>query len=720
MSTNSGSTPRRRHRSAFACQLCRQRKVRCSLSVTGVPCAGCAQDRQQCIVDPKRRDIIPLNRAQVAQNSRQSPSAQRESAPNGNDIVKTSSPAAFGRTEDTIISQQTQIPSPWNSQTSEKGSLSRDDVLEEERHGLEIADAALGQPQRVGQRPFYTGHGLGPTSALDICRPEKSLSRHLLLPSGVSTTVSDEDRQYLRQKKVYNLPGQETCNSLVRAYFHHVHPIIPVIEADVLLNYHTAGRLHEYNLLLLWCVFFVATNFVSPEIYELEGYASRKEMKAAMYSRANCMYNNGGERDQIVLLQASLLMGFWHSEVDEHTQPWYWTGIAVSLCQMLGLHRDPDSSKYNSFISDRQRHLWRRLWWTCFSRDRWLSLTLGRPLRIDLKDCDVPMPTPDDLLSDVEHIPQFTSSSYLPSNLPRLANYWITYVELSRLLGAVLIMNYQTQRPTPTLSQVEDLEAEIMSCKLPNQYEPGLTRTALFYCYHLDLHYQALLITFYRPFGTAIPEGLDPLFQENWNYRMSLRADAAASRTNFIIESIAQDGLLEFAGPMTPPLLVPAMQMHLLRCKNAGPLPRRLRLNKLYTCMIVLGELQRTYTVASIYRAIFAKAIHQIFPNFTTSTLLARSIGDFTADFDDGGGGGTAGGDGGTEMTDAPNPTATATANAAGAGATTTIPMGEELEFNTETADEFINMLMDDEASIFHFWDMNQTIENFPYTGGVV
>lgn len=161
------------------------------------------------------------------------------------------------------------------------------------------------------------------------------------------------------------------------------------------------------------------------------------------------------------------------------------------------------------------------------------------------------------------------------------------------------------------------------------------------------------------------------------------------------------------------------MQMHLLRCKNAGPLPRRLRLNKLHTCMIVLGELQRTYTVASIYRAIFAKAIHQIFPNFTTSTLLARPIGDFTADLDDG-----VGGDGATEMADAPNPTATAsdtaTANAAGAGATTTIPMGEELGFNAETADEFINMLMDDEASIFHFWDMNQTIENFPYTGGVL
>jgi hypothetical protein len=69
------------------------------------------------------------------------------------------------------------------------------------------------------------------------------------------------------------------------------------------------------------------------------------------------MYSNGGERDKIVLLQSSLLMGFWHSALDEHIQPWYWTGIAISLCQVLGLHRDLDSSKYNLSITDRQRRL---------------------------------------------------------------------------------------------------------------------------------------------------------------------------------------------------------------------------------------------------------------------------------------------------------------------------------------------------------------------------
>lgn len=64
-------------------------------------------------------------------------------------------------------------------------------------------------------------------------------------------------------KGVFTLPGNEACSSLLRAYFNHVHPIMPVIEADVILTYHQAGRLHEYNILLLWSVFLVAVN-VSP------------------------------------------------------------------------------------------------------------------------------------------------------------------------------------------------------------------------------------------------------------------------------------------------------------------------------------------------------------------------------------------------------------------------------------------------------------------------
>lgn len=202
------------------------------------------------------------------------------------------------------------------------------------------------------------------------------------------------------------------------------------------------------------------------------------------------MYNNGGESEKIVLLQSSLLLGFWHSEIDGHMQPWYWTGIAISLCQMLGLHRNPDATKYNPCFTNRQRSLWRRLWWSCVFRDRWLGLTFGRPLRINLNDCDAPMPVASDLLQDLEVVPESISAPFVPSKMLQLAKYWITLVELSKLLGSCLTMNYQTVRSRPSVNEVEALEAQILQCKLPDQYEAGLTRLAKFHCYHVHLHYQ--------------------------------------------------------------------------------------------------------------------------------------------------------------------------------------------------------------------------------------
>ena len=59
------------------------------------------------------------------------------------------------------------------------------------------------------------------------------------------------------------------------------------------------------------------------------------------------------------------------------------------------------------------------------------------------------------------------------------------------------------------------------------------------------------------------------------------------------------------------------MQVHLVQCKFGDTLFKRIRLNKLEMCMLILEELQKTYTVASIYRAIFTKAIQQVFPSYS-------------------------------------------------------------------------------------------------------
>ena len=70
------------------------------------------------------------------------------------------------------------------------------------------------------------------------------------------------------------------------------------------------------------------------------------------------------------------------------------------------------------------------------------------------------------------------------------------------------------------------------------------------------------------------------------------------------------------------------MQMHLLLCRSADLLSRNLRLHNIEMLMLIMEELQKTYTVASIYRGIFVKAIQQLFPTYRPCTSpSAQAVG---------------------------------------------------------------------------------------------
>lgn len=62
---------------------------------------------------------------------------------------------------------------------------------------------------------------------------------------------------------------------------------------------------------------------------------------------------------------------------------------------------------------------------------------------------------------------------------------------------------------------------------------------------------RVLLIALYRPYGSDIPIGLDAARQGAWQHRMRLKAGDAASQTNDILDILAEENLLQFAGPMT-------------------------------------------------------------------------------------------------------------------------------------------------------------------------
>ncbi|QMW42179.1 hypothetical protein G4B11_005503 [Aspergillus flavus] len=499
----------RRHRSAVACQHCRQRKVRCSFTVTGVPCIGCTQDGTECIIPqgkaqttynelnvirPRIRQVVPHIRQNGPENSPRIAEGSRRSMP----------PRPSASTDTfTIapITPQIERPRSVGGTNDVNTSPEENRSLDEERTGAEIATAALGRNRRAGQAPFYTGESPGFGSVLDLCSPpQQPVQRHILLQPKRSIPLSAEDREYLQYKGVFNLPRSDTCDELLRAYFHHVHPIVPVVDAtSVLSSYPNHG-------------------FTSLPIFGLVGFLNPRKAAA--------------------------------------------------------------------------------------------------PLRIDLRDCDTVMPSSVDMLSDMTGLPEAVASAYIPTDLPRLADCWVTMIHLSKLLGDVLSLSYRPLGPHPSLQQVEATETEILLFQFPDNSDADRSRLATFYMYHLQLHYQALLITFYRPYITKVPEGLPVAQQQAWRSQIRNKMDAAALQTNSIVDNLAREKLLEFGGPMTPPLLVPAMQVHLLNCKSSDGFIRRLGLNKLELCMMILEQMQHTYPSASIFRGIFLGAIRQVFPDY--------------------------------------------------------------------------------------------------------
>lgn len=80
-------------------------------------------------------------------------------------------------------------------------------------------------------------------------------------------------------------------------------------------------------------------------------------------------------------------MTYWYETPDDQKDTWHWMGVAISLAHTIGLHRNPA----NTSMSPRKQKLWKRIWWSCFMRDRLIALGMRRPTRIKDEDFDVPM-----------------------------------------------------------------------------------------------------------------------------------------------------------------------------------------------------------------------------------------------------------------------------------------------------------------------------------------
>ncbi|KAF7556348.1 hypothetical protein G7046_g6331 [Stylonectria norvegica] len=451
---------------------------------------------------------------------------------------------------------------------------------------------------------LYTGDQQGLGLVVDI-------SKSTLLP---------EDLAALHAKNCFTLPPERVRKQLLRCYFCHVHPFFPILEAKMLIVQYETGGPKQVNLLLLWSMFFASTNFLDNEAVTLAGYSSRKTMKRSLYQRAKALYDADYEKDKIPLIQSVLLLAFWYADSEDRDGSWHWIGIAISLCQTMGLHRNPSSehrANGGSFLWQRQTvppeqlRLWRLIWWMCYFRDTWLSFGMGRPTRTSLSDCDMPMPT----VADFEAINFGMSSRHAEEYLPQDENrilrlLWVCLFDITLALGNILKNHYRPKKTSqhPIEAIAQDRE-RLLQCRsrFPSE-DLCESSPVLSHMYHLYIYHEACQIALHRPYMAGKPGRPVDTTEETWKVQALRRGKIAASNIDSVLSKIDASGLMSTCQPMMVTAMIPALQIHLFESVSSDLVAKRLGRHHLDILMIMLSELRTTYWAADFIYSLFDRA----------------------------------------------------------------------------------------------------------------
>jgi hypothetical protein len=245
-----------------------------------------------------------------------------------------------------------------------------------------------------------TGEAEGLEFVFDVCAPSRPVK-------GPHYAVN---RQYHKRLYLRIRPSQETAlwpepavmDELLRLFFHYVHPFLPVVDPHEVLHRYQEG-LDSISSLLLWSIFFAAANFASVDLLRQARFQSRKALREYFYQRAKELYDDQEESEKTVVIQSVILLSFWFADREDIDGSWHWLGIALSLCHTIGLHRAWSNDAFaQTPFTQSIRTTWKRIWWCCYYREAFAAQGFGRPMRIHIEDCDIGMPTVNDVLLSYE------------------------------------------------------------------------------------------------------------------------------------------------------------------------------------------------------------------------------------------------------------------------------------------------------------------------------
>lgn len=667
-----------KRRAARACVSCRARKVRCDV-VEGAPCGNCRWDNVACILSESRRRKKNIFAGSTLGAGQLSTSTTTDGL--RANVVGANAPLSLSSAD---------LRKPSEDAVSIAASLGNNGI-----EGHDGAGAAMGHAGGSGlldQSPLDGSHGhvphliyqqrasyrpenpsellskldeglnsqrllwpdppINPDSLFGDVRTaqflssleEPDLSIFSQLPAFVKplpAKLASEDVKYLHAKGALALPHLGLQNALLQSYVEFVHPYMPLVDLHDFLNaiHSRDGLCGQISLFLYHAVMFSATAFVDIKHLRAAGYPTRKAARRFYFTKTRLLYDFDYESDRLVLVQAILLMTYWYETPDDQKDTWHWMGVAISLAHTIGLHRNPGSTN----MTPRKQKLWKRIWWSCFMRDRLVALGMRRPTRIKDEDFDVPMLTEADFeieaLSDENQLLPVECTVVRDIAMQKeLAELCIQKAKLCVLISGMLKAQYSVLIrdatkpdnttnstmmlfPNKTLENLDSINVvdrelstwleglpaaaqyrQLTQADIQNGRSTVAVQRAM-----LHMVYYTTVSALHRPqFLPASPFQV-PTASRQVQDMSRMRVRESASRITYMASELHHLRLERFLPTTGVTVILPAMIIHLLEMKNPVTEVRENATKGFRQCLRVMEKLRDIYAAAD-FATIFLDA----------------------------------------------------------------------------------------------------------------
>ena len=123
---------------------------------------------------------------------------------------------------------------------------------------------------------------------------------------------------------------------MLRLFFDHVYPYTPVLDRIQLCQDFGNGNASYF---VLHAILANAVPYAPANVIMMAGYSSREAAQADLTQKARLIYDFGCEKNQLHLLQGSIILSSFQFSYSANKDHRIWFHNAVRIAIQMGLHK---------------------------------------------------------------------------------------------------------------------------------------------------------------------------------------------------------------------------------------------------------------------------------------------------------------------------------------------------------------------------------------------